>query len=100
MKSCNDRDILPFLFQYLFCHIRGGSMRDSIMYMEKVEVIIFNDIHHGTRQGCFIGWVIKQWIRRDLHLVVKNIGSERAQSYRLLVGYEMYLVSFLRQRFS
>src|SRR5688572_10835546 len=76
MKSCNDRDVLSFLFQYLFCHIRCGSMRNSIMYMEQVQLIILNNIHHGAREGCFIGWVIKQRVSRDLHFVIKNIGSE------------------------
>jgi hypothetical protein len=46
MKSCNYRDFFSLLLQDFFCHIRRRSMWYSIMNMQKINLIVHNNINH------------------------------------------------------
>ena len=51
-------------------------MRNGIVYMQQVEVMVNDYIHHGTGQSHFIGRIIKQWVGGYPYFVIKNIGIE------------------------
>src|SRR5579864_5163103 len=63
-------------------------------------MMIYDYINHCTGQCCFVGLIIEKRIRRYTHFMIENICVVFSKSYRLLVCNEMYLVAFIRERFS
>jgi hypothetical protein len=72
----------------------------GIMHMQQIDIIIYYNINHGARQGCFIRRIIEQRIGGHPYLMIKNVGIELAQPDRLLVRNKMDLVSFVGQSLS
>src|SRR5690606_15050430 len=75
-------------------------MRNCIMYVKKVEFMVDDYIYHGTCQCRFIRWEIKKRIGWYAHFMIKYVGMEAAQPYRLLVSDKMYIMAVFCQCFS
>src|SRR5687768_4886654 len=75
-------------------------MGDCIVHMQQVDLVVNYYIDHCTGQGSFIWGIIEEGICRYTNFVIKNICVEFAESYRLLVGYEVYQVPLISQSLS
>src|SRR6266567_4686455 len=71
-------------------------MRDCVVDMQKVEIVKFRDFSHASGKGQIVGWIVKQRIAGNFHLVVVDVGVG-LQTNGLSVRDEVDLMSSLRQ---
>jgi hypothetical protein len=59
-------------------HIGGRRVGDGIMYMQEIDIVVDDHIHHGAAEGGLIRRIIEQGVSGYTNLVVKYIGVEFA----------------------
>src|SRR5258708_29463680 len=76
VQGGDDGDPSSLRFHYFLGHISGRGMGDGIVYMEEVQLMVHDHIHHGAGQGCLIGGVVEEGVIGDPDLVIEDIGVE------------------------
>ena len=72
-------------------------MRDGVVHVQKVEAIELGDFRHARGQRQIVGRIIEQWITRNIHLVVVDVGMQFGESDGLGIGDEMNFVPTMGQ---